>query len=72
MHNPITRRIRSVVDGSFAHCHGGCEFEPHHCTFLFVFFRFYSLLIYLFFKDINVIHNHFQTNLVAEYCFNDI
>ena len=48
MHNPITRRMRSIVDRSFANCHGGCEFEPHHCTFLCFFFRFYIFLINLF------------------------
>ena len=64
------------MDISFAHCHGGGEFEPHHCTFFlcvffFFFFFFFYQLIYLFI-DIHAIHNHFQTNLVAEYRFNDI
>ena len=70
MHNTITRKTRSVVDRSFAHCYG--ELEPHHCTFLRVFIRFYFLLINLFIDIIHIIHYHFQTNLVAEYRFNDI
>ena len=46
------------------------------CVFFFFFFFFFSILffyqlIYLLI-DIHVIHNHFQTNLVAEYRFNDI
>ena len=72
MHNPITRRIRSIVDISFAHCHGGCKFEPHHCTFCGFFFDFiFYKLIYLSI-DVHVVHIYFQTNLVAEYLFNDI
>ena len=75
MLNPITRRIRNVVVRSFAYCHGGCEFEPHHCTFLCAFFfsilYFVNLFIYLFI-DVHVIQKHFKTNLVAEYRFSDI
>ena len=72
MHIPITRRIRSIVNASLVHCHGGCEFEPRDRTLFFVcFFRFYifiNLYIYLF---IDIIHNHFQTIWIAEYRFND-
>ena len=27
--------IRSIVDESLVHCHGGCEFEPHNRTLFF-------------------------------------
>ena len=37
MHIPITIRIRSIVDESLVHCYRGCEFEPRHFTFLFIF-----------------------------------
>ena len=59
--------INNAYAYSAVHCHGVCEFDPHHCTF----FRFYISLINLLI-DIHAIHNHFQTNLVAEYRFNDI
>ena len=52
------------MDGSLVHCHGGCEFEPSHRTFFRFFLDFLTLLINLF---IYIIHNHFQTILVAEY-----
>ena len=42
MHIGITRRIRSIVDETLVRCHGGCEFEPRHCT---LYFRFYILSI---------------------------
>ena len=73
MHKPITNRIRIKVDGLLVHCHGNSEFESGQCTLLFFLFfvfvfDFTFLLIYLF-RDI--IHNHFQTILFAEYRFND-
>ena len=47
VHNPIRRRIRSVVDRSFVHCHGGSEFDPHHCTFL-CFFILYFIILFIY------------------------
>ena len=66
------RRIRSIVDELFVHCHRGCEFEPRHRTLFFCMCVFTILYFYQFiylFKDI--IHNYFQTIWVAEYSFND-
>ena len=72
MHKPITSRIRCKVDGLLVYCHGNSEFEFGQCTLLFFISVFVSdftfLLVYLF-RDI--ILNHFQTILVAKYCFND-
>ena len=51
MHKPITRRIRSIVDGSHVHRHGACDFESRHRTlsfFLLLFLDFRFLLINLF------------------------
>ena len=55
MYIPITRRIRSIVDGSLVLCHGGCEFESRHRTvlffcvcFFFIFFYFIFLLMFVF------------------------
>ena len=73
MHKPNTRRIRSRVDASLVHCHGGCEFESCHLFFVFVFvFRFYILMNQFICLFIDIIHYYFQTILVAEYRFNDI
>ena len=40
--------IRSLVDESRVHCHGGCEFKPRHRTLFFCIY----IIIYLFIDTI--------------------
>ena len=72
MHKPITSRIRSKwMDclSTVTEIASSNSVSVPCCFFISVFVSdFTFLLVYLF---IDIILNHFQTILVAKYCFND-